>query len=97
MDNLEKANYGLAAMKAGTPDFGQNPDAPIIDLTDTLNALMHYARIHKIEFSEALTDAEMHFEEEVCRTPGCNTDAGDGEGYNGYCGSCADKREKDDA
>jgi hypothetical protein len=26
-----------------------------------------------------------------CRTPGCDRDTSDGEGYDGYCGTCADK------
>lgn len=28
----------------------------------------------------------------LCRTAGCDEDANDGEGFDGYCGNCADKR-----
>lgn len=32
-------------------------------------------------------------DESICATPGCPEDASDGEGFDGYCGTCADKRE----
>lgn len=28
----------------------------------------------------------------LCRTPGCDEDPDNGEGFDGYCGNCADKR-----
>lgn len=96
MDNQQRANYGNAAMRVGTPDYGQNDKEHRTDLVDTLGNLMHWARLNNIDFSDALQSAEMHFEEEACRTPGCIEDAGGGEGYDGHCGSCADKREPGD-
>jgi hypothetical protein len=39
---------------------------------------------------------EEHDEEEdddACRTEECDGDPNDGEGYDGYCGNCADRQE----
>lgn len=33
---------------------------------------------------------DMLFDEELCDTDGCTEYAADGEGYDGYCGNCAD-------
>lgn len=32
-------------------------------------------------------------EPETCRTDGCDGDPSDGEGWDGYCGNCADVRD----
>lgn len=37
--------------------------------------------------------ADRDEDESRCLTPGCTEDANDGEGFDGYCGSCADRRE----
>ena len=29
-----------------------------------------------------------------CKTPGCDGDPNDGEGWEGYCGNCADRRSR---
>lgn len=34
-------------------------------------------------------------DEDVCDTPGCSNRLDDGEGYDGYCGECADKKEEE--
>jgi hypothetical protein len=34
------------------------------------------------------------FDEHFCMTKGCMEAMDDGEGYDGYCGNCADKRER---
>ena len=39
---------------------------------------------------------DMLFEDETCRTDGCTGYADDGEGWNGYCGNCADTLYGDD-
>lgn len=35
-------------------------------------------------------------QENTCRTPNCDGPMNDGEGWNGYCGNCADKRYGED-
>ena len=37
------------------------------------------------------------FQEVVCRATGCNEPADNGEGWNGYCGNCADKLETEES
>ena len=64
------------------------------DLVDTLANLMHYARLNKLDFLDAVNTAEGHLDAESCSTLNCMGDVDDGEGYDGYCGSCADKRER---
>ena len=41
-------------------------------------------------------DCEDNFNEdsEICDTPGCGNSLADCEGFDGYCGTCADKREE---
>jgi hypothetical protein len=34
-------------------------------------------------------------DESRCATAGCTDDASNGEGFDGYCGNCADQRERD--
>jgi hypothetical protein len=33
---------------------------------------------------------------DVCRTDGCSNDPDDGEGFDGFCGSCADRASGED-
>lgn len=93
MDNTDRANHGAAAIKSGSHDFEKNGVNSMSDLEDTLANLMHYARVQSLDFQHAVTMAEIHFEEETCATTDCMNDAGNGEGFDGYCGECADKRE----
>jgi len=51
---------------------------------------------------EADTDSDGDASEEDdesagCRTDGCSGRMGDGEGYDGYCGNCADRRDNSEA
>lgn len=90
--NEIRADYGERAVEHGSPDAGKDED-DYTDLKDALCNMMHYAHAQGLDFAGALSGAEMHFEAESCLTPGCMEDCDDGEGYDGYCGSCADKRE----
>lgn len=63
MTNADRAAYGECALKAGTPDFGQNDRQT--DLGDTLSNLLHYARLMKLHWLDAARMANIHFEAEV--------------------------------
>lgn len=45
--------------------------------------------------SAALQELEDHGHIERCRAEGCGNDLDDGQGFDGYCGDCADQAEAD--
>jgi hypothetical protein len=40
-----------------------------------------------------IAPAEPEDDTETCSTDGCGASPNDGEGYDGYCGTCADRLE----
>lgn len=53
---------GKAALRAGSQDFGMNDLQT--DLVDTLANLMHAAEDEGLDFDQALSSAEGHFNDE---------------------------------
>jgi hypothetical protein len=70
-----REDFGAAAIRAGTPDFGQNDDGGQTDLADALANVMHYARRSASDFDAALGTARLNF---AAETDGAAT-AGSGE------------------
>lgn len=63
MPNHDRANYGLAALQAGTPDYSSNDQQT--SLIDTLANLMHEANRIGLDFNVAVASATTHYYEEV--------------------------------
>jgi hypothetical protein len=91
IDNAARSNYGALAVAIGNPDHDKEPIEASI--SDTLANIMHFCRREGIDFQQRLVTAEIGFEGEACNDPTCPNDTDDGEGYDGFCGSCADKKE----
>jgi hypothetical protein len=60
-----RADFGAAAVRAGTPDFGQNDDDGQTDLGDALANVMHFARRSATDFDAALETARLNFTAET--------------------------------
>lgn len=90
INNNVRAAYGGLGVAAGDPDHDANDIETSV--TDTLANIMHFCRHQGVDFQSCLSTAENNFDAEACRTPGCLEDPNDGEGYDGYCGDCADAK-----
>jgi hypothetical protein len=60
-----REDFGAAAVRAGTPDFGQNDGDGRTDLADALANVMHFARRSAADFDAALETARLHFTAET--------------------------------
>lgn len=83
-DSPEQANEKAAAMCTefdhGCPD----------DITTSKDGEADDWGVEDVEETdEELSDPR-------CRTEGCDGDPDDGEGWDGYCGNCADKQDERD-
>ena len=63
MKNEDRAEYGRAAVDAGTPDRDCNDDST--NTTDTLANIMHWCKEEKIDFSRCMASAQMHYQAEI--------------------------------
>lgn len=63
-----RADDGLRAIRAGTPDRALNDDQT--NLVDTLANIMHACRRYGLDFDRALESATGHFEAEVAEPSG---------------------------
>lgn len=73
----------------GSPDHG-TVVSPTLHLALTAMLTRHRAPTAPgIERAE--TDSDL-YDESRCRTKGCEEDPNDGEGWDGFCGNCADRR-----
>lgn len=60
-----REDFGAAAIRAGTPDFGQNDGDGRTDLADALANIMHFARRSASDFDAALQTARLNFAAET--------------------------------
>jgi hypothetical protein len=60
-----RADFGAAAIRAGTPDYGRNDDDKQTDLADALANIMHSARRSASDFDAALRTARLNFAAET--------------------------------
>jgi hypothetical protein len=67
-----------------TSDFGSQP-------ADLENLLEFNERL-----VEWLEEVPTNGDDVRCRTEGCMGDMSDGEGWDGFCGNCADQRDGED-
>jgi hypothetical protein len=95
INNAIRAELGKLAVETGSGDPPAEIAADLVAcVTDVLANLMHFCkREGYIDFQQCLDSAEINFDDESCNTPGCTYDANDGEGFDGFCGNCADKKE----
>lgn len=94
--NAERAASALAAVSAMNKHRGDPEDEIELeyDMRDLVTNTLHLAHQRGFDIDNLLDGAKMNFDEERCLTPLCDGNTDDGEGFDGYCGNCADRREK---
>ena len=93
--NIERAASARAAITAMNKHRGDpNNEVDLQDdITDLITNLLHLAHQEQLDPQGRIDCALTNFDDEHCAAPGCAEDNDDGEGFDGYCGNCADKRE----
>jgi len=86
--------FGQMAVAAGTPDYSENDEET--NVVDALANVFHYAASKGFDVAHLVDRAFDHFETELSELCSqCGDSLADGEGWDGLCGSCADRAEHD--
>ncbi|MGZ6347976.1 MAG: hypothetical protein ACXWP0_01140 [Ktedonobacterales bacterium] len=92
---LASGDDGLVMLQA-SPDETYGNDTPLTLIERNINEWLYDDLVDEAEniHGEWVEEAEIEAEEaedEQCRTLGCDGNPNDGEGWDGYCGNCADR------
>lgn len=86
---LNSGTAGLG-MLTGEPDEVYDGDSPLTLIQRNIEEFLYNDLYDLADL--IMGEWEEEAEQARCRTPGCDGDPNDGEGWDGFCGNCADKQ-----